>query len=256
MNSRSLPLIAGLAVLLIAGLFVVFKGGGGSAGTSPARSGRPAAATSAAPVTLHEKQQEARTAIREGRLDDAEAALRTIGPDDEMYLMAQGDLGILYEQLGRPEDTLAAAHEVLSRRPEDSNALFLACRAMYMQGRYTDAEMTCLRAIEVVPENELARYTLALIRVADGRLERAIDAYLRAMNLNRTEERILDALADVARFQEANPDRTDVHYALAFFANTLGNAEQERNELELYLASDPTGDIADQAREQLAALDR
>jgi len=163
MDSKSLPLIAGLVVLAAAGAFVLMKS---SSGPAPTSSQVPEVA-----VELHPKQVEARAAIREGRLDDATDLLRSIPKDDPLYIAALGDLGILYEQTGDPISALSTANEVLDHQPEDTNAHFVACRAKYMMGEYGVAEFACMRAIEIAPQNMLARYSVALARLAQGKVD-------------------------------------------------------------------------------------
>jgi tetratricopeptide (TPR) repeat protein len=247
MDSKSLPLIAGLVVLVAAGAFMLFK----STGT------RPEAPTNAPPapeIKLHPKQVEARAAIHEGRLDDAGELLREVPPEDPAYLSALGDLGILYEQTGNAEGALNAANAILARDSDDSNAHFIACRAKQMLGEYDVAEFACMRAIEIAPRNVLARYSVAFVRVAEGKTDEAINSYLRAMEIDRSEPRLLDALGDLTRLEQARPDFSEVHYALAFFANVLDNPTQERAELERYLELNQVGPIAEMARRKLQDL--
>jgi len=247
LDSKSLPLIAGLVVLGAAGAFVLMKSSSAPQTASGERTAVPA-------VALHAKQIKAREAIHEGRLDDAGDLLRSVPKDDPAYVLALGDLGILYEQTGDPVSALATANELLDYLPEDSNGHFIACRAKYMIGDYAVAEFACMRAIEIDPRNMLARYSVALTRLAQGKVDQAIDSYLRAMDIDSDETRVRDALNDLTALAEKKPDMAAVHYALAFFANSLGDRDKEKAELERYLELEPAGPVADTARERLAEI--
>jgi len=74
------------------------------------------------------------------------------------------------------------------------------------------------------------------------------------MELEGDEARVLDALNDLTTLAEKKPDLAAVHYALAIFANSLDNRDQEREELERYLELESTGPVAEIARERLATI--
>jgi len=53
---------------------------------------------------------------------------------------------------------------------------------------------------------------------------------------------------------EKKPDMAAVHYALAFFANSLSDRDKEKAELERYLELEPAGPVADTARKRLEEI--
>jgi tetratricopeptide (TPR) repeat protein len=217
---------------------------------------RPAAATAGSRVDETAPGPEITRAIeamRAGRLDESRDLFESVRRTDRGYLIALAHLGVIYEAQGEPERAVHAFDELLSREPEDAKAHFGRSRALYMMERYDLAEYAALRTLELDSDQAAARYQIGLIRVAQGEIEEAINSYLRAMDRSRDESRVLAALQDLTKLEARRPDLADVHYALAFFANSLGSTEQEVAELERYLEMSPDGSAAEQARGQLEA---
>lgn len=252
LDSKSLPLVAGLLVLVVAAVFLIGRNLVGPGAPTPGSAATVAARGRAPELTA--AQRDARAAIRRGEMDEAIRLLEQVPATDASHVSVLGDLAVMYERSGRPDAALGAAEGVLAAEPEDAEAHHQRCRALYGLGRLDGAEISCLRALEIVPAHVAARYTIGLVRVAQGRLPAAVEAYLRAMNLNRAQEPMLDALRDLTEMQKARPDFADPHYAMALFASTLGSREQELAELEQFLALGAAGPVADQARRKLDEL--
>ena len=70
-------------------------------------------------------------------------------------------------------------------------------------------------------------------------------------DMHGDETLVLQALADLSQLHTDQPEHPEVHYALAFFADTLRSPEQEKIELEHYLELAPEGPAADVARRKL-----
>ncbi len=124
----------------------------------------------------------------------------------------------------------------------------------YRLGDFEAAELCALRVLEIEPEDATTRYGVALFRLMQGRLPEAMDTYRRAMEQNTSREQITEALERLLVAHEERPDAPQVHYALAFFAESLGRPEQEIEELRHYLATEPTGPTAELARTRLAEV--
>ena len=253
MNSKSLPLLAGLLVLGLAVLLLVGKGMFESDGSTPAANDTPQR-PQIEEVPLHAKQVEARLAIREGRTDDARAALESVAEADPAYTRVQLDLAVLEDGTGNAAAAMAAAGRVLDVDPENPEGHHVLCRAYMMQEDWETAERHCLRSLEIAQANPQARYSIAFLRLVSGHVDRSIDSYLRAMAYGSEQSHIDAALADLTKLEQDQPENGDVHYVMAFFANSLGAEDQEILELERYLESVPEGDVADAARARLAEL--
>lgn len=251
LDSKALPIVAAALVLGVAVLLIVGKNVLQPAAPTPAGTSTAPAAT---PPPLHPKQVEARLAIREGRMDDARDALLSVSQTDPLYLGVLGDLAVLYESRGQFEAALTTGNQLLMLEPENSEAHHGMARAFYGLEDYRRAEMHAMRALEIDPGNARARYTVALVRLAAGQIDRAIDAYLRAMHISQDQANIDAALTDLTLLEQSRPDLAEVHYAMAFFANSLGSEEQEILELERYLAANASGAAAESARSRLAEL--
>ena len=251
LDSKALPLVAGLVVLGAAVLLIVGKDFFEPATATPQT---PTGVSQVEPAALHPTQVEARLAIREGRMDDARDALASVPESDPLYVNVLLDLAVIYESRGQPTAALATGAKLLNLDPENSEGHHVMARAFYAETDYPQAERQALRAIEIAPNNISARFTIGLIRLASGHVDRSIDAYLRAMRLSRDQASIDAALTDLALLENARPDLAEVHYVMAFFAGTLGSTDQEILELERFLADRAEGPVADQARQQLAEL--
>jgi len=251
MDSKSLPLYAGLAVLIVAGVFLIGRNLIGP--DTPGQTSSPVPRANA--PQLHPQQAAAREAIRAGDLDGAIELLARVEESDPAYVMVLSDLGVLYERTEQPEAALQTARRVIELQPGNLDGHFVACRSYFALARYDFAEYACLRTLEVAPNHLRARFGLGTIRIALGKLDQAIDSYLRALDYSRDEQRIGETLDDLNRLVELRPEFPDPHYALAFFANTLGSRSEETAELSLYLELGATGPAAEQARVKLAELE-
>lgn len=254
LDSKSIPLLAGLLVLLLAGVFVVGRSMKGPAGGTQPAVVSPDAAAVPEPENLHPQLVAGRASIRAGNIDEALAQLAQVPDSDASYLLALNDRGIVLEKLGRADEALATFHTILEVQPEDPFALYGVCRAHVLMGGYAEAELACLRCLEIDPRNARARFEVGLIRVAQDRLPLAVDAYLRAVNQHKDENVIRQAALDLDVFSQNHPELAGPHYAMAVLAQVLGSRETEREELELYLAMAPTGPAADNARTSLDRL--
>ena len=251
LDSKALPLVAGLVVLGAAVLLIVGKDFFEPATATPPM---PAGTAQVEPAALHPKQVEARLAIREGRMDDAREALGSVPESDPLYVNVLLDLAVFHESRGQATAALATGAKLLSLDPENSEGHHVMARAFYAESDYSQAERQALRAIEIAPGHIGARFTIGLIRLASGHVDRSIDAYLRAMRLNPDQASVDAALTDLAILENERPDLAEVHYVMAFFAGTLGSEDQEILELERFLADRPKGPVAENARRQLDDL--
>ncbi len=173
MNSKSIPMVLGMLVLLAGGAWLIGRNlvspPGGSGGTDTAGALEP---------DVPPKQAEARQLAQAGKLNEAQTMLAELLEFDPSNVSAAIDLGMILEQQGVPDAALDLAEKVLQIQPENSDGHLLRSRALVALDRFDEAELTCLRALEISPSNIAARYTIGLVRTAQGRPDRAIDAYL------------------------------------------------------------------------------
>ena len=243
---KTLLLFLSLMALLSAGVFFIER--------NWTRIVTPAGqASEDGPDNLHPDLAAGLAALRANRLDEARNRLEKLQPTDPGYPLALINLTVACERLGDLEAALEAATELITVEPEDSKAWIRMSWVQYRLGRYREAEFSSVRALEVDPTNIPARYDAALFRVAQGRTPEAINAYTRAFKRDQFGHSYLFQAHDhLLELRSNRPDLPSVHYALAFFANSLGWREREIEELERSLSLESTGPAAEAARTNLA----
>lgn len=254
MDSKSVPLLAGLLVLVVIGVFLVGRGMMGTPGEVTTPASVPVATQAAEPEDLHPQLEAGRASIRAGQFEEAKGQLSQVPQDDVSYLLALNDLGIVHEELGETADARAAFEEILVHQPENPFALYGVCNAQIVQEDFAAAELSCLRVLEVDALHTRARFALGLIRVAQDKLVLGVDAYLRAVQQHNDEDRVREAAFDLDRFSETRPEMAGPHYAMAVLARVLVSRETEREELEKYLSLAPDGIAAENAKRKLEEL--
>jgi tetratricopeptide (TPR) repeat protein len=193
-----------------------------------------------------------REALAAGRLDEARQHLERVPADHASYLLAQSELATVHAALGDPELALRMLEQITRMETGNPDLFVNQGWILYSVGRLEEAELAALRAIELAPDAVAPRYNVALFRVAQGRLPEAIEAYRRAMLRDAAMGYVARAREHLVQLTLTHPDFADPHYALAYFANSLGNRREEIDELERYLAMDPSGPAVEVARERLA----
>jgi tetratricopeptide (TPR) repeat protein len=264
MNSKILPLAVGLVVLLAGAVFLLGRTlietprttplpgvavtGVAGAGDAPSVPERSANSNPALTDGLQ--------ALAESRLDDALLLLEGIPEDDPAFLAARFNIGIAHERAGDGVAAVRALLDVAERQDESADLYAALGRAYSLTQQYELAERVTLRSIELETQHLPARYLVAFVRVAHGRLIDAIAAYNRAVSLDPAQAYLAQALADLERLHTARPDHPGTHYALAFLANAGGRESEEIVELDHYLELGPEGpavSVAEERRKALAA---
>ena len=193
-------------------------------------------------------------ALQDNRLEEARASLEQVGPDDPGFLVALRNLAQVRAQLGDFEGARAALERLSTMQADTRGALELLSRVQYRLGNYEAAEVALLRAFEIDDSDPVLRYDLALFRVAEGHLPEAIDTYERAVARDSSQASIMTALERLTALHEARPELPTVHYALAYFGKRLSRPELEAEELEHFVAREPSGQAAEAARRRLGEL--
>ena len=254
-DAKMLALFTGSLLLLAGGIYFVVR-----SLTAPiAAEGTSFVAFEAGPTAsadLHPDLLAGIEALGNDETERARGLFEGIPNTDPGYLIALRNLGIAQDRLGDHDGSFESFSTLATYEPENADAHLSAGWAKFRLGRYADAELSSLVALEVDHQHVAARYNVALIRVAQGKLQLAIGAYQRALKLDTPRSYTVQARDHLIELSERQPDLPAVHYALGFFANTLGSRSEEAESLERYLAFNPTGPAADTARENLERAHR
>ncbi len=219
--------------------------------------GAPDASTKAPlPKDLHPNLAAGLEAIQANDLVKAAGLLAGVPSENPGYPLALQNLGFVQYQAGNAQESLETYNRLRSLQPEEAHTHIGLSWALFGLRRYAEAEHAGLRALELAPNNVAARYNVALFRVARGMIEDAILSYRRAMRRDSMNKHLAAALTDLKHLEEWEPELAEVHYALAFFANSRGARQEEMDELEIFLKMDPTGPAADQARANFERLQK
>jgi len=117
-------------------------------------------------------------------------------------------------QAGKLQEALTAAESVLADSPEDVDALYCKSVAQRYLGRHQDALETLARLRAVLPNYARAHQEEGHNQKALGNLDRARDAYLRAVRLNNALPASWRELAEIHKKQhmQALHDRANAEY--------------------------------------------
>jgi tetratricopeptide (TPR) repeat protein len=250
---RTVLVFLGLLILVIAAsLYFVRTTRTGeereSAQGGPAAAAQPASEA----IALHPNIIAGLEALKEFRTAEARELFMQVPEDDPSYGEALKNLANIQWQEGDYEGALTSYSMLSTLFPNDIVTYINLSWAQYRLGLYADSELSTLRALEIAPDSVAARYNVAFFRLAQGDIPASMLAYHRAMRRDGAMEYVGTAREHLLQMQAARPDFPDVHYALAFFANSIGNRQLEMEELELYLAMDPEGPAVEVARARLA----
>ena len=126
---------------------------------------------------------------REGCLDEAETAYRSIlrsRPDDPRIWH---NLGVLRAEAGDPSDAIACFDRALAREPGYATAHFNRANALFALRRTDEARDAYMRVVALEPDSYEAHRRLGFLWQAAGRRGRALDHFARTLELRRGEDR-------------------------------------------------------------------
>lgn len=250
MRTRSQVLCAASAALAL--VLLLFPLGACKRSTDGEAPPAEAGEAGGAVVEVHPEMLAAQEAAAAGDLQETRRHLEAVPPEDPSYLIALGNLTTIYTTLGELELALDAYRKLAELKGDDPQVFLGMAWTQYRLGRYGEAEVSALRAIELDGEDAASRYNVAFFRLAQGRLPEAVRAYHAAMKLDFDMAYVGSAEGHLLRLLEERPDFAEVHYILAYIANAKGNRREETDELERYLDLAPQGPVADVARARLA----
>jgi len=142
-----------------------------------------------------------------GRPRDAETAYLTALRVDPGFVPVRFNLATLYNRQGRNDEAEARLREILDRMPEQGEAWYSLGLLLAEKERYGDAAASLSRAATLMPGRPRIHYNRALVLQRLGRNPEADAALRQAHEMDPRDERILQALALLAverrRWREA-----------------------------------------------------
>jgi len=247
---RTIVLFLGLLILVIAAsLYFVRTTRTGDGERSAAA---PEAQTTTPQPALHPDILAGLEALKEFRTEEARALFGGIPETDPSYVEALKNIAKIQWQEGEYGQAMVSFTKLTELVPNDPTMHINLGWAQYRTGLLPASELSTLRALELDPDSVVARYNVAFFRLATGNVPSAMLAYHRAMRRDGAMKHFGQAREHLLQLQAERPDFAAVHYALAYFANSIGNRQQEVEELELYLAMNPQGPAVEVARARLA----
>jgi serine/threonine-protein kinase len=149
-----------------------------------------------------------------GRYDDAEATFRRAIELRQNSWAAYKDLGVFLNQRGRLSEAVPYFERVVALTP-DSYAGYSNLGGMYLRmGRIEDAERTLRRSLELRPTGR-AYSNLGSLAYLQARYSDASELYLKATELDSTDDRLWGALADSYRWTRGRETQAAVAFRRA-----------------------------------------
>jgi len=199
-----------------------------------------------------------------GRYDDAEATFRRAIELRQNSWAAYKDLGVFLNQRGRLSEAVPYFERVVALTP-DSYAGYSNLGGIYLRlGRIEDAERTLRRSLELRPTGR-AYSNLGSLAYMQARYSDASELYLKATELDSTDDRLWGALADSYRwtrgreaeaavaFRRAlsmtdreisvNPTDPQIRSRRAQYWSSLGDHERASTEIGQALRQAPTNGL-------------
>lgn len=112
--------------------------------------------------------------LKEGHLEQGAKELRRVLSCDPKAVFPRKELLKVYAQLGRYQEAIDMAQEVLKRAPKDSETRFILGKLYIAQGRPARAIQTLEALLEDNPSYEEALSVLAMIYMRQKKLDQAI----------------------------------------------------------------------------------
>ncbi len=150
----------------------------------PLRSVRIEAARTFASIPLDSLTPEQAVTI-EGGIQELEEAQRV----NEDRAFAHTNLGLLYQERGRPGDAEAAYRRAIELEPAYTQAYANLADLYRLMGREAEGEDLVRQALEEVPDDGALHHVLGLLLVRQGRIDEAIGSLRRAAELTPQQAR-------------------------------------------------------------------
>ncbi len=155
------------------------------------------------------------------------------------YAEAHNNLGVAFQELGRPDEALACYRRAVKLKPDHAAVHRNLGVALKDQGKLDEAIACCRRALELRPDYAEAHGDLGLALKDAGKLDEALACFRRALELNpdyaealsnlgnvlKDQGKLDEALACYRRALELEPDYAKAH-------GNLGGALEEVGDLQ------------------------
>lgn len=144
--------------------------------------------------------------IDEGRLDEAEEALRSAISFDPTNTSARYRLGVLFQRQGYHDEAVLEYLDLLELQPDRASVLsnLGQCYTHLNQAEY--AESAFRRAIDADPDHFQAHLNLAILLDAIGRYEEAIRMYERTLEISPGNDKATSRVNALRRHLEQQED--------------------------------------------------
>lgn len=196
--------------------------------TEPARARGNAARTA-------NLMKRANSLAEQGMYDEAIANIKeamTISPRDPKCTV---QLANMYKAQNRMEPAIEAMQRAVDLDPHNGGMQQLLLRTLIETGRYDEAITTSNKLLKKFPKNILARDVLGIVYLHQGMIDQAL--------------KITDELINIAPSDSAN------HFKKAVLLQQKGEIAAAMTTFIRALELDPAGEMANDTREAIAALD-
>ena len=146
------------------------------------------------------------TAHKEGRLEEAEQLYRAILKNQPTNLDVNNNLGVLLCALGRFDEAEASYRKAIELKPDYVQAHSNLSNALKELGRFDEAEASCRKVIELKPDYVQAHNNLGIILYDLNKFDEAEASYRKAIELK--------------------PDYVEANYNLGSTLNELGRFDE------------------------------
>ncbi|MBF0358322.1 MAG: tetratricopeptide repeat protein [Magnetococcales bacterium] len=187
------------------------------------------------------------------RLAEAEHIYRAILQVSPNHYGAQHHIGIIINQLGKHEESLAFFTKALELNPGYAEAHNNMGNALSSLGRLADAEKSYRRAVEILPDYAQAHNNIGNILKELNRHEESEASYRQAIKINPdyvdaiynlggyyfSTGQLDKARETLSRVVELKPDFPEAHNNLGSILNTLGERELSEKHLKQAIELSP-----------------
>ncbi|MFZ9003629.1 MAG: tetratricopeptide repeat protein [Robiginitalea sp.] len=94
------------------------------------------------------------------------------------------NIALIYTQLGRNDEALAAYRDARANNPEDVNLVLNEANLYYQMGDKEKFKELMAEAAEMAPDNADLHYNIGVIAMEQGNIEEARKSYMRAIEIN------------------------------------------------------------------------
>jgi len=188
-------------------------------------------------------------ALREGKLDAAEAAFKGVLAAGGGAAFVHNNLGLVYQQSGRHEPAVREFEQAIRRDPAYPAPRILLGASLLALGRREEAQKALERATQLAPREPLARLQLARAYEASSRFADAVEQYRTLRELQPKDPEYAYALgkaylrlseATLLELRRLDPKSARLQQALGHNYRLQGKADQALRAFERAAAADPT----------------